>query len=128
MHGQQTPHRRTGSRFPDPLRSESGDGIVSCRGGEIRIRTAPGGFLFPLEEEPDEDGEFRRGDLLVVEPRSPLSGDFVLALVEGESRIFRAEGVPPGLRLRETGGGRRRFTGNDLVIQGVVVALIRRFR
>ena len=68
------------------------------------------------------------GDMAVIEPnRPPRSGDVVAALIDGEStlKIFLLERGQPVLRA-ENPKFPKLLPAHELVVQGVMVALIRR--
>ena len=118
------------SRFADPLLRGGGgddDPRLVCREGNVRMRVGPGAFSYRLIDGDLATARMRRGDVLIVEPRPAVGGDWVLALVEGENRVLRYVAERGRAWIEDPAEAHRRFAARDLVIQGVVIALIRRF-
>lgn len=119
---------RKASRFADPLGGDDDDDSrLICREGSVRLRVGPGAFSYRMLDGDIAPARMRRGDVLIVEPRPAVAGDWVLALVEGENRVLRYVAERGRAWIEDPVETRRRFAARDLVIQGVVIALIRRF-
>ncbi len=102
-----------------------------CLSVDVRtLGTRPGARAFALEvrgESMAGKGIFS-GDMAVIEPdRPPRAGDVVAALIDGESTLktFLLERGQPSLRA-ENPKFPKLLPAQELVVQGVMVALIRR--
>jgi repressor LexA len=85
-------------------------------------------FALRVRGESMIDAGINDGDTVIVNPREVRNGDIVVALIDGHStltRFIRRSGEPPYLRSEN-----REFPLmhpiNELVIQGVATALVRR--
>jgi repressor LexA len=73
--------------------------------------------------------QIRYGDLVILEQKQPKSGDVVAALIDGETTLkrFVLDGAQPFLRA-ENPKYPEIYPMTELLVQGVMVALIRRCR
>ncbi len=69
------------------------------------------------------------GDIVVLEIREPRSGDVVAALIDGETTLKRylLKGPQPFLKA-ENPVYPDLLPARELIVQGVMVALVRKFR
>ena len=113
--------------FADERKQEA-KGCVSIDIGTLGVK--PSRDAFALEVKGDSmTGKFiASGDLVVIEPRAePKTGDVVAALIDGDSTLktFMLHGGKPFLRA-ENPRYPDLIPAQELVIQGVMVALIRK--
>jgi len=114
--------------FPDAA------GQDNVRSISIDARTAGlsrGSRAFAVKVRGDSmvGAQINDGDLVILEPRSPQHGDIVAALIDGESTLKRYVSVDGGGFLKaENPLFPDLFPVRELIIQGVMVALIRRQR
>jgi repressor LexA len=89
-------------------------------------------YALKVQGESMIDEQILDGDLVVVNGReSADNGEMVIALVNGsEATVKRFYREPGGwIRLQPSNGGMRpmRFQEGDVLIQGIVVGVIRKF-
>jgi repressor LexA len=113
--------------FPDK-REQEAKGCVSIDIGTLNIK--PSARTFALEVRGDSmiGKHILDGDVVVVEHgQTPRNGDVVAALIDGESTLktFVADKGKPHLKA-ENPKYPKLFPAAELMIQGVMVALIRK--
>lgn len=94
----------------------------------LGFRPKTGSFLLKVRGDSMKDAGILDGDLVVVEPNpSPRAGQIVAALIDGESTLKRLVRVRGAWYLKaENPAYPELHPRADLVIQGVVRAVIRR--
>ncbi|MGB8167910.1 MAG: transcriptional repressor LexA [Chthoniobacteraceae bacterium] len=103
------------------------DGIVTVDASTIGVRKGQRVFALNVRGDSMIDAGINDGDLVVLEIKEPRSGDVVAALIDGETTLKRyvLSHGRPHLKAENP-----RFQNliplRELVIQGVMVALIRK--
>ncbi len=94
----------------------------------LGFRPKPGAFVLRVRGDSMKDAGILEGDLVVVEPNpEPRAGQIVAALIDGESTLKRLVKVRGAWYLKaENPAYPELHPRADLVIQGVVRAVIRR--
>lgn len=91
---------------------------------KIRVPTTARTFALEVKGDGLEGLHLRAGDIVVCEHGAvPAPGDLIAALADDENRIGLLVSVRGRLWLRQ---GRTDLPADDLVIQGVVRAVVRR--
>jgi len=114
--------------FPEPAPGAPADGSLTVDEISLGFRPKPGCFALKVRGDSMKDAGIFEGDLVVVEPTPvPRAGQIVVALVDGESTLKRLVRVDGKWFLKaENPAYPRLHPRADLVIQGVVRAVIRR--
>lgn len=113
--------------FADERKQEA-KGCVTIDIGTLGIKPSPRTFALEVRGDSMIGKHILDGDVVVVEHgQTPRQGDVVAALIDGESTLktFMAEKGKPFLRA-ENPKYPKLFPAGELVIQGVMVALIRK--
>jgi repressor LexA len=113
--------------FADERKQEA-KGCVSIDIGSLGIKPSPRTFALEVRGDSMIGKHILDGDMVVVEHgQTPRNGDVVAALIDGESTLktFVANNGKPQLRA-ENPKYRDLIPAAELVIQGVMVALIRK--
>lgn len=109
-------------------KEQDAKGCVSIDIGTLGIRPTPRTFALEVRGDSMIGKHILNGDLVVVEHgQTPRNGDVVAALIDGESTLktFLSNNGKPHLRA-ENPKYPDLIPANELVIQGVMVALIRK--
>jgi repressor LexA len=109
-------------------RKQEAKGCVTIDIGTLGIKPSPRTFALEVRGDSMIGRHILDGDVVVVEHgQTPRHGDVVAALIDGESTLktFVADKGKPHLRA-ENPKYPRLIPAGELVIQGVMVALIRR--
>jgi repressor LexA len=109
-------------------REQEATGCVSIDIGTLGIKPSPRTFALEVRGDSMIGRHIVDGDVVVVEHgQTPRHGDVVAALIDGESTLktFVADKGKPHLRA-ENPKYPKLFPAGELVIQGVMVALIRK--
>jgi repressor LexA len=109
-------------------RKEEAKGCVTIDIGTLGIKPSPRTFALEVRGDSMIGKHILDGDVVVVEHgQTPRHGDVVAALIDGESTLktFMADKGKPFLRA-ENPRYPKLFPAGELVIQGVMVALIRK--
>jgi len=105
------------------------EGFLSLTASAAGI--APSGKAFALRVRGDSmtGAHIFDGDIVILEIREPRSKDVVAALIDGETTLKRylLKGTRPFLKA-ENPAYPDLIPARELIVQGVVVALVRRFR
>ncbi|HTD65106.1 MAG TPA: transcriptional repressor LexA [Candidatus Limnocylindria bacterium] len=104
------------------------DGCISVDVRTIGLRPSTKAFALQVRGESMIGKGILDGDMAVIEPdRTARAGDVVAALIDGESTLktFITERGQPRLRA-ENPRYPKLIPANELVVQGVMVALIRK--
>ena len=113
--------------FADERKQEA-KGCVTIDIGTLGIKPSPRPFALEVRGDSMIGRHILDGDVVVVEHgQTPRNGDVVAALIDGESTLktYMAEKGKPYLRA-ENPRYPKLIPAGELVIQGVVVALIRK--
>jgi len=113
--------------FADERKQEA-KGCVTIDIGALGIKPSPRTFALEVRGDSMIGRHILDGDVVVVEHgQTPRNGDVVAALIDGESTLktYMAEKGKPYLRA-ENPRYPKLIPAGELVIQGVVVALIRK--
>ncbi|MDB6152962.1 MAG: transcriptional repressor, LexA family [Chthoniobacteraceae bacterium] len=108
---------------------EESVGVISVDSGTSGISRKAAVFALKVRGDSMEGAQINHGDLVILEHREPRSGDVVAALIDGETTLKRyvLERGRPFLKAENS-----RYPDltpvRELLVQGVVVALIRKFR
>jgi len=111
-------------------REQEAKGCVSIDIATLGIKPTPRTFALEVRGDSMLGKHIVDGDVVVVEHgQTPRNGDVVAALIDGESTLktFVANNGKPHLRA-ENPKYPKLFPAGELVIQGVMVALIRKRR
>lgn len=109
-------------------RESEPDGCLSVDVRTLGTRPSARAFALQVRGESMTGKGIFSGDMAVIEPdRPPRTGDVVAALIDGESTLktFLVERGQPVLRA-ENPKFPKLLPAHELVVQGVMVALIRR--
>jgi len=109
-------------------RVQEAKGCVSIDIQSLGIKPSPVAFALEVKGDSMIGKYIAPGDLVVIEPRAePKTGDVVAALIDGESTLktFMTRNGQPHLRA-ENPRYPDLIPAQELVIQGVMVALIRK--
>ncbi len=109
-------------------RKEEAKGCVTIDIGTLGIKPSPRTFALEVRGDSMIGKHILDGDVVVVEHgQTPRHGDVVAALIDGESTLktYMADKGKPFLRA-ENPRYPKLFPAGELVIQGVMVALIRK--
>jgi repressor LexA len=109
-------------------RQQEATGCVTIDIGTLGIKPSPRAFALEVRGDSMIGRHIVDGDVVVIEHgQTPRHGDVVAALIDGESTLktFVADKGKPHLRA-ENPKYPRLIPAGELVIQGVMVALIRR--
>lgn len=115
--------------YPDGVEAgEAVDQLQVDLGTAARSTGAMRTFALRVRGESMIDAGINDGDTVVVDPRPPRNGDVVVALIDGQSTLKRF--VQPRGRAPFLQSENRDFPEmhpvNELVVQGVATALVRR--
>jgi repressor LexA len=109
-------------------REQQAEGCVSVDVGTIGIKPTARTFALEVRGDSMIGRHILDGDVVIVEHgQTPRNGDVVAALIDGDSTLktFVANSGKPYLRA-ENPRYPRQIPAGELVIQGVMVALIRK--
>lgn len=114
--------------FPEPREEARAEGWISMDEVSLGFRPKQGTFGLRVRGDSMKDAGILEGDLVVVEPTpAPREGQVVAALIDGESTLKRLVRVKGRWFLKaENAAYPALHPRSDLVIQGVVRAVIRR--
>jgi len=111
------------------LAEQREEGFLSLTASATGI--APSGKAFALRVRGDSmtGAHIFDGDIVILEIREPRNKDVVAALIDGETTLKRylLKGTRPFLKA-ENPAYPDLIPARELIVQGVVVALVRRFR
>lgn len=108
---------------------QENDGILSIDAASVGVTRGQRVFALKVRGDSMIGAGINDGDLVVLENREPRPGAVVAALIDGETTLKRylRQGGRPYLKAENP-----RFPdllpARELVIQGVMVALVRKFR
>jgi len=111
-------------------RMQEANGCVSIDIQSLGVKPSPVAFALEVKGDSMIGKLIAPGDMVVIEPRAePKAGDVVVALIDGESTLktFMLHRGKPYLRA-ENPRYPNLVPAHELVIQGVMVALIRKRR
>jgi repressor LexA len=109
-------------------REQEANGCVSIDIQSLGLKPSPVAFALEVKGDSMIGKLIAPGDMVVIEPRAePKTGDVVVALIDGESTLktYMVYRGKPYLRA-ENPRYPNLFPAHELVIQGVMVALIRK--
>lgn len=114
--------------YPDLV--ESGDAVERLQVDTSTLRRSGNRQSFALKVRGESmiDAGINDGDTVIVDPRPPRDGEIVVALIDGSStlkRFIRPHREPPFLRS-ENKAFPEMHPMNELVVQGVATALVRK--
>lgn len=111
-------------------KEQDAKGCISIDIGTLGIKTSPRTFALEVRGNSMIGKHIMDGDVVVVEQgQTPRTGDVVAALIDGESTLktFAANNGKPHLKA-ENPKYPQLIPATELLIQGVMVALIRKRR
>jgi repressor LexA len=113
---------------PDLIPAASADGTVRMDHFTLGFEPKPGTFALKVRGDSMKDAGILEGDLVVVEPSpAPAANQIVAALIDGECTLKRLLRVKGKWFLKaENSAYPELHPRSDLVIQGVVRAVVRR--
>ena len=114
--------------MPQDVEHES-EGMISIDATSVGVRKGKRVFGLKVRGDSMTGAGINDGDLVILEDREPASGAVVAALIDGETtlkRLVSAHGRP--YLKAENPDYPDLIPVSDLHIQGVMVALIRKFR
>jgi len=104
-------------------------GTVSVDAGATGISRRSRPFALKVRGDSMTGAQINNGDLVILEARPPEPGDIVAALIDGETTLKRYVVADGAAFLKaENPGYPDLYPAEELIIQGVMVALIRRLR
>jgi repressor LexA len=109
-------------------RMQEANGCVSIDIQSLGLKPSPTAFALEVKGDSMVGRLIAPGDLVVIEPRAePRAGDVVVALIDGESTLktYLIRGGKPYLKA-ENPRYPDLYPAHELVVQGVMVALIRK--
>ncbi|MBU6399883.1 MAG: transcriptional repressor LexA [Verrucomicrobia bacterium] len=113
---------------PPEGRSQEAQGCVTIDIQTLGIKPSPVAFALEVKGDSMIGRHIVSGDLVVIEPRAePKAGDVVAALIDGESTLktYLTRNGKPFLRA-ENPRYPDLVPAQELVVQGVMVALVRK--
>lgn len=119
---------RIAAGYAETVEQEN-DGIVSIDAASVGLTRSRGVFALKVRGDSMIGADIHDGDLVILENREPRPGSVVAALIDGETTLKRylLQRGRPYLKAENP-----RFPdllpARELYIQGVMVALIRKFR
>jgi repressor LexA len=111
------------------LSEQENQGIVSVDVRTIGIRRGAQTFALKVRGDSMIGAQINNGDMAILEVREPKNNDIVAALIDGETtlkRLVMNRGRP--FLKAENPNFPNLIPVQELVIQGVLVALIRRYK
>jgi repressor LexA len=111
------------------LTEQDEDGMISIDSTSAGVGRGKRVFALKVRGDSMIDAGINDGDLAILELREPKDGDVVAALIDGETtlkRLVTTDGEP--WLKAENSQYPNLIPVSELVIQGVMVALIRKFR
>jgi repressor LexA len=104
-------------------------GSIAMDQATLGVSADRGAFALKVRGESMIDAQISDGDLAILEPREPRNGDIVAALIDGETTLKRyiVQRGKPFLRA-ENPDFPDLIPAVELVVQGVLVALVRKYR
>jgi repressor LexA len=113
---------------PDPVASGRAESFLSLDESTLGFRAQEGCYALRVRGDSMKDAGILDGDVVVVQPTpSPRENQIVAALIDGESTLKRLVRVKGKWFLKaENAAYPELFPRSDLVIQGVVRAVVRR--
>jgi repressor LexA len=114
---------------PQRLETEPAEGCATLDAGTLGFRPREGCFVLRVRGDSMRDAGILSGDMVVVQPTpSPRAGQIVAALIDGDSTLKRLLQVNGRWFLKaENPAYPQLLPREDLVIQGVVRAVVRKF-
>ncbi len=108
---------------------QDNDGVVSIDAASVGVTKGQRAFALKVRGDSMIGAGISDGDLVILEHREPRSGAVVAALIDGETTLkrFLQQGGNPYLKA-ENPHYPDLIPARELIIQGVMVALIRKFR
>jgi repressor LexA len=108
---------------------QENDGVLSIDAASVGVSKGQKAFALKVRGDSMIDAGIDHGDLVILEHRSPRPGNVVAALIDGETTLKRYlhEGGRPYLKA-ENPLYPDLLPARELIVQGVMVALIRKFR
>ncbi len=114
--------------MPGTVEQESA-GTISIDATSVGVRKGKRVFALKVRGDSMIDAGINDGDLVILEDREPSSGAIVAALIDGETTLKRLVSTRGQTYLKaENPDYPDLIPVSDLHIQGVMVALIRKFR
>ncbi len=113
---------------PDAVSGARAESYMTLDQATLGFEAKPGCFALKVRGDSMKDAGILPGDTVVVEPTpSPRAGQIVVALIDGESTLKRLVRVAGKWYLKaENAAYPELHPRSDLVIQGVVRAVLRR--
>ena len=119
---------RISAGFPSPATDYMEDGLDL---NDYLVRNKPATFLFTVKGDSMIGASIEADDKVVVDrARTPKHGDIVVAVVDGEYTLKRLYKRPPRVELHAENPAYSPIVfrdGNELVVWGVVVGVVRRY-
>jgi repressor LexA len=111
------------------LAEQQEEGFLSLTASAAGIAPSRQAFALRVRGDSMTGANIFDGDLVVLEFREPRSGDVVAALIDGETTLKRyvLKGAQPFLKA-ENPAYLDLIPARELIVQGVMVALVRKFR
>lgn len=114
--------------FPDGVEPSGEIGRLQIDGETIGLRRNRRCFALRVRGDSMEEAGIQDGDTVIVEQHNPNDGNIVAALIDGETTLkrFISRNGQPAYLKSENSRYPNLFPTSELVIQGVVRAVIRR--
>ncbi len=111
------------------LAEQQEEGFLSLTASAFGIAPSREAFALRVRGDSMTGAHIFDGDIVALEIREPRSGDVVAALIDGETTLKRylLKGTQPFLKAENPAYGDL-IPARELIVQGVMVALVRRFR
>ena len=115
--------------YPDYVSAAPAESFLRMDEIGLGFTPKPGTFALRVRGDSMKDAAILEGDTVIVEPTpSPAAGQIVVALIDGESTLKRLVRIKGRWFLKaENPAYPTLYPRSELVIQGVVRALIRHF-
>ena len=113
---------------PESISAAAAEGCITVDDAALGFQPKQGSFALKVRGDSMKDAGILEGDVVVVQPTpSPRAGQIVVALIDGESTLKRLVRVKEKWFLKaENPVYPELHPRSDLVIQGVVRAVIRK--
>lgn len=114
--------------FPE-LQTQGVVAELAIRAGDFSAGVRRGGYALKVRGDSMEGARIFDGDLAIVEPKQPKTGDIVVAMIDGESTLKRLVKHKDRFFLKaENPKYSKLIPSDELKVQGVVVGVYRALR
>lgn len=114
--------------MPAPVEQQD-DGVLSVDAASVGISRGKRVFALRVRGDSMINAGINDGDLVILEMKEPANGEVVAALIDGETSLKRFVKTNGDAYLKaENPHYPNLIPAEELVVQGVMVALIRKFR